>query len=104
MLPAGYTGLLYCDPRRAAQWQRGLRRAGFDVAVADSADDDKGECEVGVVTSQAREAKAFVGEVIRGARRLPLSPALSATGFRALVAIGLVIAALVAVGILAARP
>jgi hypothetical protein len=102
MLPDGYEGLLVSDARRAAQWRDGLRRAGFDALVVETArHGDKGECEVAVVAADALAAKAFVGEVIRGARKLPRPPALSATGFRALVAIGLVLAALVVAGMLA---
>jgi hypothetical protein len=48
MLPRGYKSLVICDTHRAEEWKAGLARAGFDVALAETAPDNvKGACEVG---------------------------------------------------------
>jgi len=97
MLPTGYKSLLMCDTRRAEQWRAGLERAGFKVTVVE-ADSEKASCEVGVRASHEMAAKAFVTEVIQGRSKLPTPPFLTATAFKALVAIGLVLVGLFVAG------
>jgi hypothetical protein len=97
MLPRGYRSLVVCDTRRAEEWKAGLARAGFDVALAETAPDNvKGACEVGVIEEQELAAKAFVTDVVKGRAKLPRPPTLSPTGFKALMAVAVLLAALAA--------
>jgi hypothetical protein len=97
MPPAGYKGLVTCDTRRAEAWRAGLERAGFHPVLAE-ARGDKGDWEVAVPLDEERGARAFVTEVVQGKRTLPSPPFLSATAFKALVAIGLVVVGLLVAG------
>lgn len=93
MLPSGHRPLVVADTRRAAEWEAGLRRAGFDVVLRETPPgDDRGGWVVGVVAAQEHEAKAFVSEVVRGRARLPAAPLLSPAAWRALAGIALLLA------------
>jgi hypothetical protein len=96
VLPEGYTGLVLASNRRSREWQLGLQSAGFDVVrvPATGKDSEKGSWQIGVAKADEARARAFVSEVIRGRVELPSAPSLSPMGVRALMGIGLIIAAL----------
>lgn len=104
MLPSGYRPVVVADTRRAAEWQAGLRRAGFDAVLAETPpDDDHGSWVVGVVAAQELQAKRFMTDVLQGRERLPAAPILSPTAWRALAAVAILVAVLLVAALFLAR-
>lgn len=105
MIPEGYVPLVVAETRRAQQWEAGLARRGVDVVRVKTtgAASDKGEWQIAVARAQAIEARRVVSDVLAGRASLPAGPRLSSTGFRALVAIGVVLALLFGLGWLSGR-
>ncbi len=92
-VPPGYTSLLIADQRRCQQWQHGLRVAGFESQVVDTAgiDQEKGDFHVCVAAEDASGARVFMTSVMRGEAELPHVSAVSATAVRALIGVFLTV-------------
>ncbi|MCK5798148.1 MAG: hypothetical protein KAI47_13225 [Deltaproteobacteria bacterium] len=98
-IPDGYVSLLIADTGRASQWERGLRSQGVSGIMRIEAPPhrfDQGEWQLLVPRDQATTARSYLRDVMNGAARLPLGGFLSPTGRRALIAIVVILAGLIA--------
>ncbi len=73
MPPKHHRGLIVCNARRAAQWQKAFRAEGIEAIVVETNADEAegGACKVMVPERTLIEANAIVTAVNQGKRSLP---------------------------------
>jgi hypothetical protein len=91
-----FVGLLFCDTRRAKQWQRALTAAGIESRVLETFGEEEtaGAYKVSVPRSDLPVANELVTAVTRGDRRLP-GTGLSWTSVIAIVVVVAMLAAVI---------